>query len=305
MPADLERIVELLIAYRVTTSVRRYSTPWRVRLLLTSRVWDPPRDARVWEDAAGHIVGFAMLWRRQPQAPYLILDRFVHPALGSDDLADATLAWGDRRAGQIAAEQGKPLTFYVSALDPIVCPGDHPASYGMMPMTPDPQNHNVYYARSLQAPLPAPVLPDGFVIRPLDGVGELEAYHDLYDFAVVNPQHRQELLASDEYAHLVVADQAGALVAYAECSICRAEWQRSGQRIGWVDYVGTRPAQQGQGLGRGILLACLHRLQAWGADTAMLVTTSANAPANRVYQATGFECVQVPDLPVYEKQIPL
>ncbi|MFQ5615754.1 MAG: GNAT family N-acetyltransferase [Anaerolineales bacterium] len=71
------------------------------------------------------------------------------------------------------------------------------------------------------------------------------------------PLHQKELLESDEYCHLVVVNSNGEFAAYCECSICRAEWQITNQRMGWIDYVETRPEQKRQGLGRAALLAGL------------------------------------------------
>ena len=75
---DYKRVVELLVAYRAATRVDVYPTAWRLRLLLTSRVWEPTRDTRLWEDTGGEMVGFAVLWRRRFEDTYLVLDRFVH-----------------------------------------------------------------------------------------------------------------------------------------------------------------------------------------------------------------------------------
>jgi ribosomal protein S18 acetylase RimI-like enzyme len=74
--------------------------------------------------------------------------------------------------------------------------------------------------------------------------------------------------------------------------------------IGWVDYVGTRSAQQQRGLGRAALLAGLERLRAWGAESARLVTISANLPAIRLYQAAGFSQVEVSEAASYQQVIP-
>lgn len=140
-------------------------------------------------------------------------------------------------------------------------------------------------------------------MRPLRGMDELEAYHSLYSFAAVNPQHQKELLESDEYEHLVVVDAQGSLAAYCECSICRAEWQDNGPRLGWIDYIQTRPEQRRQGLGRAALLAGLARLRQWGAGAAMLVTVSKNTLAVKLYDKAGFERVAVAEATSYEKHI--
>lgn len=300
---DQDRLLDLLLAYRVAISVQTYLTIWRTRLLLTSRVWDSAHDSRVWEDANGRMLGFAMLWRRRREDTYLVLDRFVQPDRATDDLAEAMLAWGVQRAEVIAAEKGTAITLYAAKLDSAILPVDHLASRGFSPLTLKSERHNVYFARSLEMGIPAPVLPDGYEIRPLQSPEDIEAYHAIYDFAAVNPEHFQELLASEEYGHLVVINPEGAFVAYCEYSICRAEWQKSGVKIGWIDYVGTIPEEQQKGLGKALLLTSLNRLRNWGTETVQLVTISTNTPAVKLYQATGFAPVVVTEAVRYQKQI--
>jgi ribosomal protein S18 acetylase RimI-like enzyme len=167
----------------------------------------------------------------------------------------------------------------------------------------DPGDYNVYFVRSLTSDLPEPMLPPGYTIRPARGKDDLDAYQSLVGFAAVNREHQQELFASDEYSCLVVVSPHGEFAGYCESSICRAEWQGSGQRIGWIDYIETKAGQQKLGLGQAVLWAGLRRLRAWGADTAMLVTLSSNIAANRLYAKTGFERMAVVEMPRYEKHI--
>ncbi|HRQ42119.1 MAG TPA: hypothetical protein PLD25_29725 [Chloroflexota bacterium] len=77
---DIERIFFLLINYRTAVSRYTYPHPWRLRLLLSSRVWQPAQASRIWEDANEQPIAFVMLWCRRPTSPYLVLDRFVDPA---------------------------------------------------------------------------------------------------------------------------------------------------------------------------------------------------------------------------------
>lgn len=300
---DLDRIIEMLLAYRAATSIRAYPTTWRVRLLLTSRVWAPAQDARVWEDGSGQIVGLAMLWRRQPTAAYLVLDRFVHPQYATRDLVEDMLQWGTDRACVIVAEQKTTLTLYAGEFPTSVCPHDPIRGFGFTPLAPNPDEYNVYFAHDLGVDLPTPGLPLEYRLRSLQDVEELGAYQDLYSFAAVSAQHQQELLASDEYSHLVVVDAKGRFAAYCECSICRAEWQISTERIGWIDYIETKAELRRQGLGQAVLLAGLACLRDQGADTAMLVTISTNTPAIRLYAKTGFQRIEVSELARYEKQV--
>ena len=79
---------------------------------------------------------------------------------------------------------------------------------------------------------------------------------------------------------------------FCDCSIDLIEWARTGQRAGWVEYVGTLEACQRRGLGRAILLAGLRWLRMEGAQTAILVTMASNIPARSVYDTLGFRVVE-------------
>ena len=107
---DKPGLIDLLLAYRLLTGVAVYPTTWRVRLLLTSRVWDPEQDICIWETGSGQLAAFALLWRRRATSPYLVLDRFIHPAFASSgDLASDMLAWGSQRAQAIVEGQAISL----------------------------------------------------------------------------------------------------------------------------------------------------------------------------------------------------
>ena len=300
---DKSSLIDLLRTYRVETSVAIYPTIWRVRMLLTSRVWDPEQDVCIWETQSGQMAAFAMLWRRRATSPYLALDRFIHPSFAYSELASDMLTWGSQRAEAIVAGQGIPLTVYAQDFPPQFHLDNRYESCGFTPQDINIDEYNVYFGRSITGKLPVPVLPPGYAIRPVQGMQELKAYQAMYSFAAVNPEHQQEQFNSDEYSHLVVEDPHGKLAAYCESSIERLEWLDSGQRIGWIDYIETRPEVQGQGLGQAVMWAGLRRLQEMGAETAMLVTLSNNTAANRLYARTGFERMENLEPPRYEKHI--
>jgi ribosomal protein S18 acetylase RimI-like enzyme len=299
---DIERVIALLLNYRTAASLHdTYPHPWRLRLLLSSRVWQPAQDSRIWEDVNGRLAAFAMLWRRRPDSPYLALERFVNPTAVTDDLVVATLQWATARAQAIAQGLDEPLTLYANRLATAIHPNDPLETYGFTPQPPDPDAQGVYFARSLGDDIPAPALPGGYLIRSLQSAVELEAYGELYDFTAVNPHHRQEMFNSDEYNHLVAVSDTGQFVAYCEYSFCRAEWAQSGRRRGWIDYIGVRPENQRQGLGRAMLLAGLRQLQAAGAEMALLGTNTANKSAVNLYETTGFTRLATPETPAYQK----
>lgn len=305
---DKDRLIDLVRAYRRSTGVAMYPTTWRVRLLLTSRTWDPAQDTCLWECASeqagsGQAAALAFVWRRKATSPYLALERFIHPDFATRPLAADLLAWACRRAEAVAAGQAGPLTLYAFQLAPTFCLDNSFDASGFTRQKPNLDVHNLYFGRLVEGALPEPVLPPGYILRPANSVQELIALHANSNFAAVNPEHLQELFDSDEYCTLVAIAPGGALAAYCECSVDRAEWQAGGQRIGWIDYIETRPEFQGKGLGQALLWAGLRRLQAGEAETAMLVTISSNAPAVRLYEKTGFERVDVREPVVYEKLI--
>ncbi len=314
---DKDRLIDLVRLYRRATGVATYPTTWRVRLLLTSRTWDPAQDTCLWETASGQTAALAFVWRRKETSPYLALERFIHPAFATRELAADLLAWACQRAEAVASAQAGPVTLYAFQLAPTFCPDDSLDVSGFTRQKPNPDEYNIYFGRSLRGTFPEPVLPLGYILRPVNSVQELNALHTISSFAAVSPAHQQELFDSDEYCALAVAPDKstaapdGELAAYCECSVDRAEWQAIGEangeivgpRVGWIDYIETRPNQQGKGLGQAVLWTGLRKLQLWGADTAMLVTISSNAPAVHLYAKAGFVRVAVREPAVYEKHM--
>ena len=299
---DIERVIALLLNYRTAANLHdTYPHPWRLRLLLSSRVWDAAQDSQIWEDANGRPAAFAMLWRRRPASPYLALERFVDPVGVTDDLVAAVWQWAAARAQAIAQELNEPLTVYASRLATAVYPNDPLEAYGSTPQPPDPEAQGVYFARPLPDDIPAPTLPRGYLIRPLQSAAELAAYGALYDFTAVHPHHRQEMFDSDEYNHLVAVAATGQFAAYCEYAFCRAEWAQSDRRRGWIEYLGVRSENRRQGLGRAALLAGLRQLQAVGVEVALLGTMNSNKTAVNLYETMGFTRLATPETPAYQK----
>lgn len=301
---DRERLMDFWLDYRVASDVRMYPTIWRIRLLLSSRVGDQEQDAQIWENESGQMIGFAMLWSRKPAAPYIVFDCFTHPKFTSDELFLTILNWGDLRANEIAQQQETVLTVYANGFSQDTFSASILKQRGYTLLPPSPDEHNVYFVKSLQHGIPLPTVPAGYKIRKLQGEEDLEAYQALYGFSKVNPLHQKELMESKEYCHLVLVSPEGEFIGYCECSVCYAEWERTHQRIGWIDYIQTKPEQQQKGFGRSILVAGLLQLKELGADTAILVTINTNTPAVALYNKTGFERVEIEEYPSYEKTIP-
>jgi len=300
---DKNKLIPFWLDWRAAFDPRLYPTIWRLRLLLSSRVWNQDLDAAVWEDETGHIMGFSMLWRRKSSSPYIVLDNFIHPSFPTKKIYLEMLDWGSLRVDEISAGQRKSLTLYTSDYSRSSSAGKCLEQNGYSPLVPNPEEHNVYLARIIRNKVDLKSLPQGYSFNKLREMSDLESYQSLYGFAYVNPLHRKELMESDEYCHLVVEGCDKEFYAYCECSICRDEWKRTNQRIGWVDYIETKPEAQQQGFGKAVLTAGLSRLQKLGSQVAMLVTLSTNTPALQLFKNAGFEPVELSEPPVYEKQI--
>lgn len=109
---DLGKVLDLLLEYRLASSVRTYPTIWRMRLLLSSRVRDPEKDAAIWQQPPGAATAFALIWRRQRVAANLVLEYALHPDHCTKDLAQRVVAWGARRAHEIARNGTHKLKLY-------------------------------------------------------------------------------------------------------------------------------------------------------------------------------------------------
>jgi ribosomal protein S18 acetylase RimI-like enzyme len=290
---DRTAVLELLRTVRVTAAVDRYPTRSRLELLLSLRLQEPARDARMWLDTSGTPLGFAALLRRTPDSATATPTLLVHPRLAGGGLEEEMLVWCEARAALWTAARGAVTAVEALACEDETATRDRLLRHGFAPRA---GVHNVYLVRPLDVPLqdrlgvaPPPLpLPGGYVVRHLAGTHELDAYEALYSFAPMRHDHRLALLRDPGYAHLVVVAPDGTLAAFCECSVDAGEWARGGRRTGWVDYLGTRAELRGRSLGRAALLEGLAWMHRQGAERAALVTMSSNAPALRLYGAAGF-----------------
>lgn len=281
---DLEAVLQLLLTYRRAGYVHRYPTLWRLKLLISSRLWDKNRDAAVWENEHGDIIGFAMLSKRRMDSTAYVLERIIHPKENRAEISGTLLQWSDQRLKEIAHEQKTTLT-----LGAIPFEQDTPHDIALLETSGFalvPENYNVYMGRGLDTPIDTPDLPSGFEIVPLI-VSDLEEYRALYGFTAVPLEHQKEQIHHPQYQHFVVKNPAGKLVAYLECSFNRQEWLGSSEKMGWIDYLETHPDYHGKGLGLALLLTGLQHLRAHSATDVLLVTTHDNTAAQNLYRKGG------------------
>jgi ribosomal protein S18 acetylase RimI-like enzyme len=144
--------------------------------------------------------------------------------------------------------------------------------------------------RSLDIPIPDVELPQGYVVRDMQGADEA----DLEQRAIVNnaafnstrstartvrvlqkaPTYRQNL-------DLVTVTPDGAFASF--CIV----WFGEENRIGWFEPVGTHPDHRRQRLASAVICEGLRRIKALGATMAY-VGSGYDPPANRLYETLGF-----------------
>jgi ribosomal protein S18 acetylase RimI-like enzyme/heme-degrading monooxygenase HmoA len=156
--------------------------------------------------------------------------------------------------------------------------------------------------RARIADLSAPVIPDGYSIRPVAGVEEAAAVAAVHAAAFPGAgwtadlyRHVMESPGYDPGRELVAETDNGALAAFA------VTWHDDLNRTGLLEAVGTHPDHRHRGLGRAVVQFAAHHLAAAGMEFATVANFESNAASAALYRSAGFEPWHVLD--GYEKAI--
>jgi mycothiol synthase len=183
--------------------------------------------------------------------------------------------------------------------------GDHPSA-GALALRLGFERARVLYQmrRSLYAPVPAPKLPDGVVLRPFRPGTDDASWLALNARAFADHPD-QGRWTRDDLGHrlrepwfdpdgflLAERDGTGDLLGFHWTKV-HGELRGSADGhhhdpIGEVYVLGVDPAAQGMGLGRTLTAAGLRYLRARGLDQVMLYVEESNATAVRLYTGLGF-----------------
>lgn len=283
---DFPRLIDLLVTCQAAGYADMGFRSIELRIALANPTFDVPRFTRLWKDADGELLAFAILW----QGRYLGM--LVAPG-ARGEMEDQVLEWA---AGQIRAAEGAPAgqrQLYALCRDDDDLSQAHYIRAGFVL-----DEEELRMARRLDEVLPAPAVPPGFAIRPLAGQDELEAWLALYEEAFgprlaairrwrairQDPDH-------DSALDLVAVDQRGELAAMCYCSIASAEATRSAVKEGRTEPIAVRERYRRLGLGRAIVLTGLRLLRERGMQVAALTTEPDNFPAHRLYESLGYRTI--------------
>jgi mycothiol synthase len=255
------------------------------RFMYTRETFRPEERIALWERADGEIAGFG--WY-DPKWTEVAIQLDPH-LRGTDDwrrLFDAFLAWADdKRAADADATRGLSIaefetdTAFAASI----------ARHGFEPIDTPPMR---FHHRSLRGEIPAPVLPEGFAVRPLLGEAEyaqrVEIHRQVWApsrFTVEGYRQLRSAPGYDPELDLVAVAPDGTFGAYAIC------WHDEVNRSGEFEPVGAREAFRGRGLAKAVLHEGMARLKARGCTDAYVYTGEDRIPACRLYRAAGFTVV--------------
>jgi mycothiol synthase len=297
--ADLEPIAALINACDAVDRMDDATTVISLQMELCGPDFDPARDLRLWEEPDGRLVGYGHLWLPPGGERIDGFLRFaVRPDRRGDGLEDEIIAWAAARVRAAARERGGAPQLRARAR------ADQADLIDLL------ERHGLAVARAFHTlerrfdePLPAPDLPAGFAVRPMNGASEAAAWAALYNESFVDhdnfhPKTTETVLhyLADPFYRpdlsLVAVAPDGALAGFCWGEIFPDENEVSGRNEGWVGVLGTRRGYRRLGLGRALLLEVLRRLRAAGVDAARL-SVDADSPtgATRLYAAVGFRTV--------------
>jgi mycothiol synthase len=284
--ADLQAMIDLLIAARPPERITDYPSIVDLQELLGGSAIQA--NTCLWEDAAGRLIGFAILY-----VTYNKLLFEVAPWVTGGDVEAQMIAWGMERMQQAGHGRGEPITLEAS------CHEDNTERFALLErhgfVAQETRTLHMIRPFDDNEPIPEPQVPEGFVIRHVAGEHEVEPLVALHRAAFgtenATVEGRLSWMCAPEYdaeLDLVAVAPDGTFAAYCMCSISAEENVFTGRNEGYTDPVATHPAFQRRGLARALLLTGFQLLRQRGVDAAVLGTSSENTAMQQAAKSVGF-----------------
>jgi len=245
----------------------------------------PQKYVRLWEDATtGALLGVSWIETGDGAGE---IETMLPPAVRATEEGVAILREAMAWFRRIAASRGLS-TIWARARDTDAWQIGQLASHGYS--RDDSHTGYVHFRRPFDdSPLPAVTLPEGFTVRAVGGPEEWQRRVDLHR-AVYHPSRvtleaYSRLRGAPFYRpdlDLVAVAPNGDFVSY--CII----WYDERTRVGEYEPVGAHPQWRRLGITRAVLTEGLRRLRALGAERAIVLTGTDNAPAIHLYESCGF-----------------
>ncbi len=256
---------------------------------LSSWALDDPENVSLWFDQEGKLCAWAVM-----QTPFWTIDVACHPAYEAD-LYHQIIAWADNRArATCGTPSGHPIWYINVFTDQSDRIRDLEA-YGFecQSNTGEDSWSKVFMRRTKEDPVRVFAPPKGFVVRPLAGKNEVEAYVELHQavFETKNMtvEWRNRTLEHPAYRSdldLVVEAPDGRLAAFCIC------WQDQVSLDGRVEPLGCHKDFRQFALGRVVLSEGLHRLAFSRVRNIYVETDNERNTALRLYEYFDFQVIR-------------
>jgi mycothiol synthase len=266
---------------------------------LSSWALDDPDNIGLWVDEGGQLVAWAVM-----QTPFWTIDYAYRPD-ADKRLHQEILVWADQRAQMMrSTTYGLPAWYVNVFADQSGRRHDlEKAGFASQAEVGEDSWSKVWMQRDAQTPVPTYPLPAGFVLRPLAGEGEVEAYVELhravFETKNMTVEWRMRTLIHPDYIpelDMVVATPDGRLAAFC------IGWlnQHPGEEpSGQIEPLGCHADFRKYALGRVALCETLRRLEACGAKSIFVETDSYRNTSFRLYESVGFQVIR--NVLVYRK----
>jgi mycothiol synthase len=137
--------------------------------------------------------------------------------------------------------------------------------------------------------LPAPSLPQGFMVRSMRGqtdiAARVEAHRGAFSPSRMTEESYRTVISAGQYdarSDMIVTTPDGRVASFA------LGWLDKENCIGEFEPVGTHPDFQKQGLGKAAILGGLKQMQSLGMTDAIVYVEERNAAAIALYASAGF-----------------
>jgi len=293
--ADLQPICDLLNLCDEVDKLDEGFAVDDLRTELSSPELDSARDIRLWEDEAGRLVAYGLMWIfKDVEEPNGYLYWRVDPQVRGSGIESSVIEWASERMREVSHEVGKPVRllsqardFYTYGREVLEAHGFEIVRYGFK------------MARNLDEPIPDMDFPNGYTLRTATE-DDMEGWVDCFNQSFIdhwNPHpttveiHKHWLTHAKYRPELdfIATASDGTIAAFCFCWIDPEDNERKNRKDGWVELLGTRRGHRKIGLGKAILLAGMRKLKDEGMNRAVLGVDAQNPTgALGLYESVGF-----------------
>lgn len=249
--------------------------------LFNGNRWQPPSEvAFLWEDEAGDLIAWAMIFREDHA-----FDLQIHPANREPAFEQQVARWISRRTAEYA-QSDQPLSETVNAdvFDRDTARDQALRAIGYRLLDP----LYAYTERHMKDLPLMPALPDGYTLRSAVGLVDADALAEIHSASFDSewlPGAYRHLMQTPGYLaeqeHVIVAPNGGF------AAFCIG-WLDHTNGVGLFEPVGTHRDHRRMGLSRALMTWTLHHMRDQGMSRAILWHELDDPAAAALYAAMGF-----------------